>query len=564
MFLDIYRRAGAIFLSLSLIFLAGCSSANGEKANGEATEDSAYETPETVLPVSDGMFGIGYVSSEGINPFTVSGSTNQSLGGLIYNSLFVVDETFGASPGLCEDYRADGTFTEYKLKIKSGVKFSDGTDLTLSDVIYSLSSAKNSVVYGERLSIIEELSEALDSEGQAIANTLVVTLNEAHSDLPVLLNTPVIKHGSAEQPAPVGTGPYKFSDTDISPRLIKNEYYWGDNVPADEIYLIETEDTAQAFADGIIDLVNIDFTSSGLSLEGDKDIRDYNTSVMEYIGFNMHTMKDARVRNAISYAIDREDIIQTCLNSSCTPSVLPLHPSSEYYDADLTQNYVYNMDMAAQLLDRGRNKDRETESDSTDAEYEQISESPGTSDEGSAGDSGEERPVFNMETYEKGGEQEVWLQLDLLVCSDSTARCESAQMIADNLKRLGIEVTVVGKTYSEYVDALESGSFDLYYGQVKLKSDFDLSQLITHSGSLNYGNVSDDKYADLISEFLSMGGDKKKVAADAMCKYILNNNPIAVIGFKKMSVVTRQGIVTGMNSHQDNIFANITEWLIEV
>lgn len=551
-----YRRAGALLLCFSLLILPGCSPDSGETE--EAAEDVfKEEAVVSVTSASDGLFSISYVAEEGLNPYSVSGSTNQSVCGLIYDSLFLLNEEFIADTALCEAYTANEDSTEYKLKIRSGIKFSDGDELSIEDIIYSLSCARNSSLYGERLSIIKDVSPAVDEEGEELADTITVALEKAHGDLPVLMNIPVIRYGSLNETHPLGTGPYKYSDSGASPKLTANASYWGGNAPIDEIYLMETEDAASAFERDALDVVNLDPTNNSLALTGALDVRINNTTVMEFIGFNLNKITDANMRKAISGAINSEEIIKTCLRSSCTASSLPIHPSSAYYSDELAREYGYNMDMAAELIDKAKPEASSEPSDTNmtvDDNAKRAAETAETNE--TAADADAEKATDT--------EEETWLSIRLLVCSDSTARFESAKMIADSLKKLGIEVTVVGKKYSEYIKALENGNFDLYYGQVKLKSDFDLSALLTSSGSINYGHVTDSEYSAQIRQFLSAGGSAKAAAAEKMCRYILENAPISVIGFKQMEVITKQGVVMDMNPHQDNIFADVTVWKINV
>lgn len=565
------RRVGAAVLCLSMLVLPGCTLVRDKPEDAEGAVDAFNEDADIeVTSSSDGLFGISYVSDETLNPYTVSGSANLSVTGLIYNSLFTLDESFAAIPDLCEVYNPNEDFTEYTFKIKSGINFSDGTELTAEDTIYSLSCARDSKLYGDRLSIISDVSVAVDEEGEEIADTIVVTLERAHGDLPLLLDIPIIKSGSLNDKNPPGTGPYKYAESDANPRLVVNTSYWGGAVPIDEIYLIEKEDTASAFDSAALDVINLDPTNNSLSLAGTQDIRVYNTTVMEYIGFNMSRIPNADVRKAISSAINREEIIKTCLRSSCSPTPLPIHPNSNYYSGDLAAAYEYNMDIAERLIDRVGPYTSEEPSPSgvmglenTEAEGEETTETEeaiASEAETTASDTA----TGAEEEAETSTEAEAWLSLKLLVCSDSTARFESAKIIADSLKKLGIEVTVVGKNYNEYIAALEDGSFDLYYGQVKLKADFDLSSILASSGSINYGHVSGGEYSELIRAFLSANEETKATAAEGMCEYIMENAPISVIGFKKMEVITKQGVVVDMEPHQDNIFADVTAWKITV
>ena len=90
------------------------------------------------------------------------------------------------------------------------------------------------------------------------------------------------------------------------------------------------------------------------------------------------------------------------------------------------------------------------------------------------------------------------LKFTLLVNSENRIRVMAANVIADQLKSVGIGITVVEKPYSQYISALSSGSFQLYLGEIKITDNMDLSPLLIKGGSAAYGlpNVSTDEKED--------------------------------------------------------------------
>ena len=58
-------------------------------------------------------------------------------------------------------------------------------------------------------------------------------------------------------------------------------------------------------------------------------------------------------------------------------------------------------------------------------------------------------------------------------------------------------------SWDNYQDALKGGKYDMYYGEVALPADFDLSALLKAGGSLNYGGITTGTYADVINAYLA-------------------------------------------------------------
>jgi len=509
----------ALLLIMTLLLLTGCGGESEEETSPDDEATAVSVQDQTLLDRGDGQFGISYASEERLNPYTTGSSVNRETGSLIYERLFTLDASFDAQYALCIDCTADETFTEYTLTIDTTAVFSDGTALTAGDVVYSLKWARDSDYYGGRLSLISSVEAAgADADAAAVA----ITLKSAHANLQVLLDIPIIPSGSIDDRVPLGTGPYMYDTDGETSRLIENPYYSGD-CPVDAIYLVESGDLGADFDSGAVDVMSLDLTNSSITYSTSRDARGYDTTILEYVGMNYSTISDADFRGAIALAIDRSALVESCLGKNATVSVLPVSPASGLYPTRLAKAYAYNPDAAAKLLD-------------------QVAGSG-----------------FDLKKYENGEEQEAWLTLKLLVNSDNAARYEMCLDIADDLGKFGITVNVVGKSFDAYIEALEKREFDLYYGQVKLQADFDISALVTSSGSLNYGRVSGN-YGTYIGKMLAAGPDDRDAAAQALYEYITEQTPFVTIGFKQLSVVTARGSVTGMTPIQDYIYGNVSQW----
>ena len=80
-----------------------------------------------------------------------------------------------------------------------------------------------------------------------------------------------------------------------------------------------------------------------------------------------------------------------------------------------------------------------------------------------------------------------YLSFTMLVNSENRIRVAAAQNIASQLLEYGIKITVVEKSYADYLTALTDGDFQLFLGEVKLTGNMDISCLVTEGGSAAYG-----------------------------------------------------------------------------
>ena len=94
-------------------------------------------------------------------------------------------------------------------------------------------------------------------------------------------------------------------------------------------------------------------------------------------------------------------------------------------------------------------------------------------------------------------------------------------------------------------------------------ADFDLSPLLSSSGSLNYGGWRDGQTDALLSTFASAQGAERTAAAQALWSYLVQQVPIAPICFKNGSVLTQWGRLSGLDPVRGNVFHHLEGWIIE-
>ena len=89
-----------------------------------------------------------------------------------------------------------------------------------------------------------------------------------------------------------------------------------------------------------------------------------------------------------------------------------------------------------------------------------------------------------------------------------------------------------------------AGNFDLYYGEVKLQADWDLSALLATGGSLNYGHWADPTTDQLLLSCRTV--ENPAIAIDTLCKHLQAVAPLIPICFKSASVLTQADVAEGL------------------
>ncbi len=507
---------GLIFIFL---LLSAC-----ELEDPSLNETSTLQNHEQSAPsvVTDTVFGFAYTDEEKMNPLTTKNKINLELFSLIYEGLFELDENFEPVNILCSGYEINGN--TYRFELKDGVTFSDGTPLRASDVVSSLRLAMQpSSYYASRLTNIANIK----ADGNS---AVLVTVNRYTGNLPRLLDVPIIKSGSDAAKIALGTGAYVLGTNERGNyRLTAREgWHIGKPLPYSHIELTKvasSDELVFGFESRDIDVLSVDPTSSNaMQFRGEYELREYPTTIFQYLGFNMSkpSLRNALIRRAIACAIDREATASQDFAQLADVTCLPVHPNCPAYESKIADTLAFSLEKAYNLL-----------------------ASAGFTDTDGDG---------RLENQD-GGE----LSLRILVNSENKSRAALAQRISSDLTKIGITASVDEKKWDEYLSALHAGNFDLYLAEVNLSADFDVSRLIRTGGALNYGRYSSSDTDACLDAFNAATLRKSDEALRFYNNFVLQV-PIAPISFKKNSHMTHRAAFENISFTQRNIFYHFYNW----
>jgi len=485
--------------------------------------------PPVSQPTRRGRFTLRYDSKSSLNPITALNRDNILLGSLMYESLFVLDDKMTAEPVLCESWETEDNVT-FIFTLLPNIAMSDGTWLTADDVVYTLRQSMQKGRFVNRFGSVASIA----SDG-GLAVTIV--LRSPNSRFMNLLDVPIIKSGSIDSQLPPGTGPYVFADPESMQLQRFTRYRDYFDLPVSFVYLIECADDelTQFFDDGHISLLWDDPSDAfEIRLNRLYDPRLYDTTTMQFIGFNgrLSVLRDPDVRRAIGCAVEREFIVSELMPAGhALAAPLPLSPAFSQYNTAWEYSEYEPFEEMALLLKRAGLSDYDDDS------FLEIWDGYGG--------------------YEK-------FSIIFIVNSENLHRVRVAQRIADTLRRAGLDIIVRELPWDSYISALENGNFGMYYGEIMLGADFDLSPLLL-PGKLNYGGMANTTYKPFIDDFLYAKTDfEVNYAANRLLEEIKSKSPFIPILYKRHVIYSPMGAVTGVSPSQSNVFRNITEWTINL
>lgn len=354
--------AKRLFLLLLLIFVFTSCGTNEEpvsKKNKEKLESEAVAFGDALV---EGSIG----DASNLIPILASDSASHSVAGLIYNGLLKYDKNLNLVGDLAEKWEVSEDKKVITFYLKKGVKWQDGKPFTSEDVKYTyeiIVDDKTPTAYDADFRLIEKV-ETPDNYTvkvyykMAYAPALAswtVSILPAH----LLKGKPITK--SPLQRKPIGTGPYKFLEWKSQDHitLVANEDYF-EGKPHIERYIYRViPDTSSMF----LELLNQNIDMMGLSpLQYTKQTENtrfkkyykkykYLANSYTYIGYNLKNslFADKRVRQALTYATPKDDIIKGVLFGLGVKATGPYKPGTIWYNPNV-KKYDYNLEKAKELL----------------------------------------------------------------------------------------------------------------------------------------------------------------------------------------------------------------------
>ena len=525
-----------IWLLLAVILAVSCVS--GCSGSGDAAEDEQMRdevdfigdavADQGTTAEADDKFTLRYSKEEPLNPITCDGVYNDAITSLIYEGLFRLTDKFEPVNVLCKDYTTESGST-YTFNIIDA-KMHDGSDLTAEDVSYSINRARLSSKFGSRLSNISYCTANDD-------NSIYVELYEADCSLPALLDIPIIKSGSVDSETPAGTGPYYFNSISGRPGLsVFKEHRNAENITLDRIHLSAFTDASveESFANYTLDCIWQDTAGENpVNLYGDHEARYYGTSILQYVGFNADTpvLNDPNMRLAVSYAVNRQLIIDEIYNGKGTAAKMLLHPEYYLYSDAWDEGYGYSAAKISSCL-----------------------AASGLDDKNSDG----------YLEYPVNGEHQ-YFELKLVAYDGNDRKLKAAESIVENLRGVGLKVTLEALPWESYKAALINGEFDLYYAEVAVTRNFDFCSFLAPDGTLDYGKIGSEEYSVVCKNFLNaVSVAEKTAAAQALCKTVAESAPIVPVMYRQYVVYTHRGVISNFSPTVSGVFGDAAEWTVKL
>ena len=539
------KRTLLTLLTILLLALAACSSDTPDEAGApdEAPADTG-DTPPEEAPATDeddsadagpgepqygGTLNAAFQNEwAGLDPHTTSSySSYQSLNNVLEGLTFYNDN-LELVPWLAESWEQSDDGLTWTFHLRQGVMFSNGREMTADDVKFSferLIDPATGAGNAARVGPPETQIEVIDDY------TVAITHPEPFGIFPQSIgfdkSSGIIARESVEEDGtvivPIGTGPFQIADVQGTTRLVleKNENYWQEEYPYLDRVVIEPipDDTVRetALRGGEMDWVLAIAPQNFQALQDDPNIVVDTAPQLsyDYMGINVtrEPFDDPLVRQAIAYAIDRQQICEAAYYGLCDPLHGPIGQGSPWF-------FDY-------------------------APYERDVERA--------------RELLAEAGYPDG------IELELLPTVQYGETVRAAQVLQQQLAEAGIQSTINAPEWTEWLELEGNFRYDIYICNWNGLIDADQYYYLQHRTDqvFNFTGYSNPEFDELVDEGRSMSDFDQRYEIYEQANQVLVDDAPYVYMYNKQEIRAYAPNVEGFVVRPDQANNFWTVWLSE-
>jgi len=507
-----------------IVLLLALTLAAGFCACRKAPPDIEETTPPVTEPPRDALT-LPFARQDVLNPYALSTALNRDIGALLYEGLFLTDETWKAQPVLAETIEQTGPLT-WLVTLKAGRVFHSGAAVTPADVVYSFNKARGTPDFEARLADI--------SKCVAVDDAVEFTLRGVNQYVAANLDFPVVPANSAETgllpeaqggylftkaSTPPGTGRYQLASRDGAFMLEYDPRHPGPAPTLTAITLYGTHSSA-ALLYGL-EMGNYQFAYDNLNTS---EIARVNAATLRvpttnlvYLGYNSSrgALQESGVRAAIAGCINKTALLSEAFHSYARAVDTPFPPGWHgVNEGDFAK--PYNAANARKALE--------------DLGYTELK-------------NGVRASRFRQ------------LKFTLLVNSDSPVKMAAARAVKAQLGVYQIAVDVQALPEAQYLSTVKGGWFDMYIGEVRLTPDCSLAPLLLPGGAATGGvqvwGACSSAYGQLLQGLIPPA---------KFVSVFQEEMPFLPLGYRDGMAAAARGLRVTQNIRRNDLFCGIAEW----
>ncbi len=422
-----------------------------------------------------------------LDPHKAAASGTYEMMFNVFEGLLKPDHTGNVIPAVASSYVISEDGLTYTFTLREGVKFHNGETVKMSDVLYSLNRLKGTE---EVEGLSSDFMKYVESIMATDDKTVVIKLNTLNTDFLSKFTAAIIPEANDDQNAnPIGTGPFQFDDYQPGQKVVLKKFnaYWNPELPKlDEVefrIITENQTALMSFMAGEVQMLPRADAIQAEILTDRYNLISAPQNMVQLMTMNMarKPFDDVRVRQAVNFAINKEEIIDIVANGYGTQLGSNMSPiMDKYYQDGLQDVYATNIEKAKELLE-------------------------------AAG-------------YPNG------FKTTITVPSNYQFHVDTAQVIAEQLKKAGIEVNIELVEWGVWLDEVYAGrAYDMtIIGLTGKLSAYDILKRYMSDYARNFMNYSNAAYDQLIASAIEQTDVDTKAEMFKIAQTLLTNDAAAV------------------------------------
>ncbi len=327
-----------IFVLTTLaIALIGCSGDKEEESSSQIT------------------IGIPQDLEESLDPHKMVAAGTQEVLFNLFEGLVKPASDGSLIPAVASAYEESEGGKVYTFTLREGVKFHDGSLVTAEDVKFSIDKCADTSNGGP---LVEAFSN-IESVTVKDESTIVITLKEADTEFLAYMTTAIIPASNENADIrPIGTGPYKFVSRSPQENFVMEKFdeYWGEPANIEHVTFkicANADSIVMDLEGGSIDMFARVTATQAAELSDEFTVLEGTMNLVQalYLNHNAEPFNDVKVRQALCYAINPDEIMTIISDGKGTELGSSMFPAfGKYFMEELNDTYNQDIEKAKQLL----------------------------------------------------------------------------------------------------------------------------------------------------------------------------------------------------------------------
>ena len=498
------------------------------------------------VPVDGGRLVLGTIGEpSNLNPYISTDSASHDVADLLFIAPIRYNKNLELEPFACKSWAMSEDGLRLTLHMNQGIRWEDGEELTADDVVFTARMAADPKVgspYAEDFLHIASITAPDRYTVEVVYSSYYARALETFTSaiLPKHILEGKDVRASDFSRRPVGAGPYRLKSWESGSRLtlVASPTYFQGRPHIDEVIYRVIPDSGTMFMEarsGRIDLMGLSpeqYLCQTNTPWWEKNFHKYRylASVYNFLGFNLEHpfFKDKKVRQAISCAINRGDIVKGVLLGLGEPAFGPYKPGTWAYHPGL-RPVSFNPDRARKLL---------AEAGFTDSDGDGI--------------------------LDKDGKP---LAFTILTNQGNEPRILTATIIQSQLRAVGIDVRIRTVEWAAFIrEFVNTGRFDAIILGWTITQDPDIFA-VWHSsqavpGGLNFIHYKNPELDKVLEEARSTPDRQRRTALYHQAQEILDEDQPYCFLYVPYALPVVQNRFMGIKPALAGIMYNFEDWWV--